>query len=40
MYWRSQCMGGQIKASSFLLCTAYDGKSTKSGERYRVIVKQ
>ena len=29
MYWRSQCIGGQIKASSFLLCTAYDGKSTK-----------
>ena len=27
------CIGGQIKAFSFLFCTAKDAKSTKAGER-------
>ena len=35
----SKCIGGQIKASSFLFCNACDRKSTKSQECYRVIAK-
>ena len=27
-----KCIGGQIKAFSFLFCTACDAKSTKGGE--------
>ena len=29
----TKCIGGQIKAFSFLFCTACDAKSTKYGER-------
>ena len=29
----AKCIGGQIKAFSFLFCTSCDARSTKGGER-------